>query len=174
MNLIDILILTLLVVFLVKGLMQGLVRELCALAGLLAGAFLAFRYQGVLAAEAERSIHLSATVAAAIAFLAIFLTTVLLFLLLGHLLSRTVTLLFLGGLNRVAGGLFGVAQAVVLLAVILYGLSLRSSPAFLVTSLRSSQLAPPYVRLGEAVYRGSSRILPVAEAAGPASRPAAR
>ncbi len=174
MNLIDILILILLAAFLVKGLMQGLVRELCALVGVLPGAFLAFRYQGVLAAEAERTLHLSATMAAAVAFLAIFLTTVLLSLLLGHFLSRALTLLFLGGLNRVAGGLFGVAQAVVLLAVALYALSLRPGPAFLASSLRSSQLAPPFVRLGEAVFHGSGRILPAAKAAGPASRPAVR
>lgn len=160
MNIVDIAILTLLVAFLVKGLMRGLLKEFCALLGLVGGVLLAFRYQAALAEAAVQTLHLPPALGATVAFLAIFLTTVLFFILLGILLSRFVNLLFLGGLDRVAGGLFALAQGIMLLAVVLFALTLRTTPRFLATSIQRSQLAPPFVQLGEATYHGSSRLFP--------------
>ena len=53
------------------------------------------------------SFSLPEQLCAILAFLAIFLLTMLLFVFVGMILSRYVKLMYIGGLNRVVGGLFG-------------------------------------------------------------------
>lgn len=158
MNVVDITILLILVAFLVKGLVRGLLKELCSLVGLLGGAVLAFSFHGSLADMLVQSLRFPPSAAVVTAFLALFLTTILFFAVLGRLLSRFVNLLFLGGLNRLAGGFFGLAQGVVLLAVLLFALSLRPLPGLLRPAFQGSELSPPFVHLGEATFHGSCRM----------------
>ncbi len=104
MNGIDIAILVILCGFLLKGLLRGLLKEVCSLAGFFIGAFLAFRYHGPLAESLLKQVDLPAQIAVAITFTVLFLATMVFFLALGFLLSRFVKLLFLGGFNRLIGG----------------------------------------------------------------------
>src|SRR5210317_1648252 len=110
MNGIDIAILVILCGFLLKGLLRGPLKEVCSLAGLFVGAFLAFRYHGPLADALLRHVDLPVPIAVAITFTTLFLATMTFFLVLGFLLSRFVKLLFLGGFNRLVGGVFGLSQ----------------------------------------------------------------
>jgi membrane protein required for colicin V production len=174
MNVVDIAILVILAVFLVKGVVRGLLKEICSLVGLLGGAVLAFSYHASLADLLVESLRFSPSIAVVTAFLALFLTTILFFAVLGHLLSKFVNLLFLGGLNRLAGGFFGLAQGVVLLAVVFFALSLGPLPGFLQPVFKSSELAPPFIHLGEATYRGSCRVLPLCRTDAPRSAMTAR
>ena len=155
MNAIDIAILVLLVAFAVKGLFRGLLRELCSLVGLVAGGFLALRYHAPLAEELVQAFGLPEKVGVAIAFLTLFLVTVAFFAVLGYVLSRFVNLIFLGGLNRVAGGFFGLFQGVLLLTLVLFGLSIDVLPEVVRPVFENSALSPPFVRLGEAVFDSS-------------------
>lgn len=159
MNGIDIAILVILCGFLLKGLLRGLLKEVCSLAGLFVGSLLAFRYHGPLADALLKSVDLPAQIAVAISFTVLFLTTMVFFLALGFLLSRFVKLLFLGGFNRLVGGVFGLSQGVLLLAVVLFALSLRPMPWGLDKSMHEAYLAPPFVDLGNAVLEGSRRVL---------------
>ncbi len=159
MNFLDIAILVILGAFILKGVLRGLLKELCALAGLLLGALLAFRFHPPLAEMLVETFGLPSRLCVIGAFLALFLATVMFFGVLGFLLSRFVKLVFLGGLNRVAGAVFGLVQGGVLLAVVLYGLSLAELPGSLDRSLKNSQLAPPFVQLGRSVFDGGGRLL---------------
>jgi membrane protein required for colicin V production len=95
----------------------------------------------------------------AITFTVLFLATMAFFLVLGFLLSRFVKLLFLGGFNRLIGGLFGLSQGVLLLAVVVFALSLRPLPWGMDKTMKEAYLAQPFVELGGAVMEGSQRIL---------------
>lgn len=159
MNYVDIAILVVLTAFLLKGLLRGLLKELCSLLGLVVGGFVAFRYQGPLGEVLMGSLDWPAQLCMVVAFLALFLSSVVFFGVLGFLLSRFVKLVFLGGLNRVAGGFFGVAQGVLLLSIALFALSLRPLPSSIAPALRQSQLAPPLVTLGKAAMTGSRELL---------------
>lgn len=159
MNGFDIAILAVLIGFLLKGVLRGLLKETCSLAGLFVGAFLAFRYHGPLAETLLQSIDVPTQIAVAITFTTLFLATMLFFLVLGFLLSKFVRLLFLGGFNRLLGGLFGLAQGVLLLAVVLFALSLRPLPWDLDQPFKQAQLAPPFIELGHATLEGSRRVL---------------
>ena len=159
MNGIDIAILVILCGFLLKGLLRGLLKEVCSLAGLFVGAFLAFRYHGPLAEALLKQVDLPADIAVAITFTVLFLATMIFFMVLGFLLSRIIKLLFLGGFNRLIGGFFGLSQGVLLLAVLLFALSLRPLPWGMDKVMKKAYLAPPFVDLGDAVLQGSQRVL---------------
>ena len=77
MNGIDIAILVILCGFLLKGLLRGLLKEVCSLAGLFVGAFLAFRYHGPLADALLKQVDLPAQIAVAITFTVLFLATMI-------------------------------------------------------------------------------------------------
>lgn len=156
MSAVDIAIVVALAVLLLKGLWLGLIHELCTLAGLALGTVLAVRYHAPLAGILPDGAGLPSWLAPAVCFAALFLLTLICFGLLGVVLSRVLTLIFLGGFNRVLGGLFGLVQGVLLLALALYGLSLTDG--FKDTRQRS-QLAPPFIVLGEQVMTGGRQLL---------------
>lgn len=159
MNFIDIAILAILAGFLVKGLLRGLLKEVCSLLGLVLGALVALQYHGQLAETMGLTFRLPAAFCAAVTFALLFLAVVLVFWGIGFLLTRFVKLLFLGGLNRVVGGFFGLAQGVLLLAIILFAVASGGAPGFLQPNLKASRLAPPFVQLGEATFHGGHRLL---------------
>lgn len=158
MNAVDIAILVILGAFLVKGLVRGLLKEVCSLLGLVLGAVLAFAFHQPLAAHMAGSFHLPENLCTVVAFVGLFLASLIFFGLLGYLLSRFVKLIFLGGFNRVAGGLFGLVQGGVLTALVLFAFSVATLPDFMDRAMRSSQLAPPFVELGRDIFEGSARL----------------
>jgi membrane protein required for colicin V production len=96
--------------------------------GLFGGLFLALRYHAPLAELLLEILGWPSKVCIVIAFTSLFLLTILFFGVLGFLLSRFVKLLFLGGFNRVAGGLFGLVQGGLLVTLVLFGLSRSPLP----------------------------------------------
>jgi membrane protein required for colicin V production len=159
MNYIDIGILVVLAAFLIKGVLRGLLKEVCTLLGLLCGGFLAFRYQGPLGEVIMDASGWPSRLSVVLAFLLLFLASVIFFGLLGYLLSRFVKLVFLGGMNRVAGAIFGIVQGVLLLALVLFALSLRPLPKTIEPAFVESQLAPPLVELGQVAMAGSRALM---------------
>lgn len=159
MNGFDIAILVILFGFLLKGLLRGLLKEFCSLTGFFVGAFLAFRYHAPLAELMLESVVLPTQLAIGLAFALLFLATMVFFLALGFVLSRFIKLMFLGGFNRILGGVFGLTQGVMLLAVVMFALSLRPLPWGLDKELKRSRLTPPFVELGHAALEGSRKVL---------------
>lgn len=156
MNALDIGILSVLVVLLLKGVWLGLIKECCGLAGLGLGAALAIRFHAALAAAFPVGDGLSPWLVKTACFLALFLVTQVFFILLGVILSRLLKLAFLGGFNRLFGGLFGLVQGVVLLSLALYGLSVTD---WLQATRAESRLTPPFVALGEKIVAGGRQLL---------------
>jgi membrane protein required for colicin V production len=156
MNAIDIAILVVLAVLLLKGLWLGLIQELCGLAGLALGTVLGIRFHAALAEALPAWAGLPAWLAKAVCFAVLFMVALIFFGLLGLVLSRFLKLVFLGGFNRVLGGLFGLAEGVLLLCLALYGLSVTD---WFKESRQASHLAPPFVSLGEKVVSGGRQLL---------------
>lgn len=159
MSFIDIGILGILGVFLLKGVLRGLLKEVCSLLGLVLGGVFAFSFHLPLAQTLQDSFHLPAQVSVWGSFLAIFLLVVIIFGVLGFVLHRFVRLVFLGGFNRVAGALFGLAQGVVLLSMIVLALNSSVVPTSAQKMLHGSQLAPPFADLGKSIFTGSRDLI---------------
>ena len=155
----DIGILVVLIMFLLKGVLRGLLREICSLLGLVLGGVFAFTFHLPLAQFLQDSFHLPAQLCIWGSFLAIFLLLVFLFAALGFVLNRFVKLVFLGGFNRLAGAIFGIVQGVVVLSMILLALSSSVAPGAIQKPVRQSQLAPPFVTLGESIFIGSRDLI---------------
>lgn len=158
MGLVDIAILVILGFFILKGTLRGLLKEICSLLGLVLGGVFAFTFYVPLAQTVSAAVNIPDKVSVWGSFLAIFILVVFLFAVIGYVLNRFVKLIFLGGFNRLAGAVFGIVQGVVLLAMILLALNSSASPDFAKQKLRSSQLAPPFITLGEAVFIGSRNL----------------
>ena len=156
MNAIDIAILIVLAVLLLKGLWLGLIQEFCGLAGLALGTILGVRYHASLAESFPAWAGVPPWLSKSICFGLLFILTLVLFGLLGLVLSRFIKLIFLDGFNRLLGGLFGLMQGVVILSLALYGLS---ATEWLKETRQASRLGPPFVVLGEKVMTGGRQLL---------------
>lgn len=157
MNWIDVVIVMVMAALLAKGVWLGLVHELCALAGVGGGAFLALRYHDPLAHALGAWVKLSPDLLGTVCAVLLFTVTLTVCVLLGVVLSGVLRLVFLGGFNRVLGGLFGLVQGVLLLALLLAGLA---ATAWLREPLQQARLAPPFVALGGQIMAGGTRLLP--------------
>ncbi len=161
MNIVDITILALLGIFAGKGLWRGLLREICSLCGLIGGSALGFRYHAPLAEMLAESLQLPYQLCATVTFILLFLVVAALFAGIGYFLSKVLHVAFLGGVNRVVGGLFGLLQGVLLLAILLFALTLRPLPGGMGEAVTASHLSPPFVTLGETVFTGGRDLFAV-------------
>lgn len=155
----DILILAILAIFLFKGVIRGLLKEVCSLLGLVLGGVFAFTFHLPLAQTLQDSFDLPPQLCVWGSFLGIFLLVAIIFGLLGFLLHRFVKVVFLNGVNRLAGALFGLVQGVILLSMLVLVLNSSVAPRRVQGMLSQSRLAPPFASLGESLYNGSRELL---------------
>jgi len=154
MSLVDILIWAVLLIFVAKGFWKGLVREVCTLAGLIAGGWAAFRYSSSLAGVMRPVIHLPEHVAGALAFLVIFFLVGLLFFLIGYLVTVVFKVMLLGGINRVGGAVFGLLEGAFLLCMVLALCMHDPMPVKLRLALQRSSTARPFLQAGSDIIAG--------------------
>jgi membrane protein required for colicin V production len=154
MNLIDILVWAILMVFIVKGFLKGLVREVCSLVGLVMGIWAACKYYTSLSSAIRPYIHLPQNVSSIISFALIFLAIGLLFFFLGHLLTVVFKIVLLGGVNRVGGVLFGLIQGALVLSILLYFGTTGPMPPKLKLQLERSKTTHPFVACGREIICG--------------------
>lgn len=159
MGLVDIAILVILGFFLLKGMFRGLLREVCSLLGLVLGGIFAFTFHLPLAQFLQDSFKLPTQLCVWGSFLAIFLIIIILFAVIGLVLHRFVKLVFLGGFNRLAGAIFGIIQGVVVLSMIVLALSSSVAPQSVRGRIETSQLASPFIALGESIFAGSRGLI---------------
>ena len=159
MGLIDICILAVLAFFLLKGILRGLLKEVCSLLGLVLGGLFAFTFHLPLAQLLQDSFRLPAQLCIWGSFLAIFLVVVFCFAVIGFVLNRFVKIVFLGGINRLAGAVFGFLQGVVILSMIVLVLSSSMAPQMVRKYMAQSELAPPFSDLGESIFSGSRNLI---------------
>jgi membrane protein required for colicin V production len=157
-GLVDILILVILGIFLLKGVFRGLLREVCSLLGLVVGGLLAFYLHVPLSQWFLEMFHWPSQLCVTISFLLVFILTVLIFSALGYLLNRFATLTLMTGLNRILGAIFGMAQGVVLLSLIVFALNSGDLPGDVNKQLKQAELVAPFSRLGKTIFSTSKEL----------------
>ncbi len=150
----DILLWGILAACAVKGFIKGLVREVCALLGVVAGAWAAFTYYGSVAAALIKFIKLPHAVAVSLSFLLIYLVLGLLFFFAGHLLTVLFKIMLLGWLNRCGGILFGLLQGAFLLCMVLALVTAGPVPAKVKGYLQSSSMSRTLAQSGRDMIAG--------------------
>lgn len=144
MNLVDILIWVILLIFAVKGFMKGLVREVCSLLGLVLGGWAAFVYYHPLAEVLRSHIRLPQNVSSFLSFSLILLASGILFFFLGHLLTTLFKIILLGGVNRIGGIFIGVLQGALVLCVILSLGTMELMPGKVKAHIERAATARPF------------------------------
>lgn len=158
MNALDIAILAILLLFTLKGCLRGFLKEVCSLLGLVAAAVISFTFYAPLAERVSVWLHLPLQLCVVVVLILLFVLTMILFSIIGAVLSRFVKLLFLGGLNRVLGALFSLLQGVLILGLVLYGLSNSALPGAVKPAFAASKLRPPFVELGSDLVKHSQKL----------------
>ena len=142
MNSFDVVLLLIVALSLGAGLMKGLVREVFSLVGVILGILLALILSPQITPLLGRWIPYE-NAAYAVAFLLIFIATMLLTSLLAHLFTKVLDVASLGFYNRLLGGAFGFARGVLIGLILALGLTLFLDPGspFLTESRLTPRLA---------------------------------
>ena len=118
MNIIDILILIPIIYGLIRGLIKGLVHELTSLVAIVLGVVGARMWAPELMSQLSQMIELDPMVAQVISYCLVFFAVALSLNLLGRLLSKLLSAVSLGGVNKLLGAVFGAVKLALIVSVI--------------------------------------------------------
>ena len=118
MNTLDIIVLFCLGYGLIRGLMKGFVIEIAGVIALFLGVLGAFKFASSFAHFIHAYIDLDQKIVQALSFLLLFIGIVYGISLLAKMLTKTLQIVALGFLNRLAGGLFGLIKWLVILSAL--------------------------------------------------------
>ena len=122
MQTIDIIISVLLVIGLVSGLRDGAVKQITSLAGLVGGLLLGRAFYLPVGAWLSDALNMSPEASHIAAFVLILILVPLLFSVVGWLVSRLLSIICLGWIDRLLGGAVGVLKCALLVGVIITGI----------------------------------------------------
>lgn len=117
MGTIDIILLICFVPAIWRGLTRGFIEQAVAIAAIVAGVWLAFRFSGVVGDWLSTYVEAEGSVIHAISFAVVVLVVLVVLNLLGRLLTGIVKLAMLGWLNKLLGIVFAILKTVLLLGL---------------------------------------------------------
>ena len=120
MNWLDIVLAIPLLWFLYRGFRNGLIIELASLAALILGIFAALHFSFYVQVYLEENFQIAENYLYIISFAITFLIVAIIVYLAGKIIHKLISIVALGFLNKLAGGIFGLLKAALVLSVILY------------------------------------------------------
>lgn len=120
MNWLDIVLAIPLLWFLYKGFRNGLIIELASLAALVLGIYVALHFSFYVEGYLLENFEIDDKYLYIISFAITFIIVALLVYLVGKIIHKVISIVALGFLNRLAGGVFGLLKAALVLSVVLY------------------------------------------------------
>lgn len=119
MNYIDLILGILLIIAAIQGFRNGFIIELASLAALVLGIWGAIKFSDFTAVFITKHTGYQSEHLSTIAFVVTFIIIVILVHFMGKMLDNIVKAIFLGFINRLAGVIFGVLKAAVILSIFL-------------------------------------------------------
>lgn len=151
MNLFDVIIIVVLIIFAVKGLIRGFINEASSLAGLILGGWLAYRYYPVISVPIQKTLHLPAHVSAFLAFMLLLFLTGIIAHILGNIITTAVRVVMLGSINRLGGLLLGASEGALILGLFFCIATASFMPAKLKQKVTSTESANMFAKLGDSL-----------------------
>jgi len=154
MNALDIIILLCFIPAIITGLRKGLVNQIFEIVSVIAGAWLSYRFSGLLCKYLAPYIDASEPIMHVIAFVVIMIVTVLIFRLIGKGVEAIVKLVLLGWLNKLLGIVFAVLKIGLILGLIIIVFNTINSQVGIVKEevLSSSVLYEPLKNLAYSIF----------------------
>lgn len=119
MNYIDIVLALLLVLSAINGFRKGLIAELASLAALILGIWGAIEFSDITSEFLVENFNLKSEHLNIISFIVTFVVIVILVHIVGGVVNKMVETVMLGFLNRLAGMIFGIVKAALILSIVL-------------------------------------------------------
>lgn len=119
MNYIDIVLVLLLVFSAIGGFKNGLIAEIASLAALILGIWGAIHFSDVTSEFLIENFNLKTDHLNIISFIVTFVVIVILVHIVGNVLSKMVETVMLGFVNKLAGMVFGILRAALILSIVL-------------------------------------------------------
>ena len=119
MNYIDLVFSLILIIAAIQGFRKGFIIELASLAALILGIWGGIKFSDFTAGFITKHTGYQSEHLTTIAFLVTFIVIIILVHMMGKMLDNVVKAIFLGFLNRLAGIIFGVLKAAVILSILL-------------------------------------------------------
>ncbi len=119
MNVLDIIILVLLVIFTIQGFRKGLVAELSSLLALVLGVYFAFFFSDVTADFLREIFGIESKYLKLIAFVLTLVLVIVAVAAIGKVVEKIINTLMLGFFNRLTGAVFGTIKGMLILSLVL-------------------------------------------------------
>ena len=123
MNWLDIVLAIPLLWFTFKGFKNGFIIELASLAALVLGIFMAMHFSFYAEEYLRDNFEIAEKYRYIISFAITFIIVAVVVFIVGKLIHKLVSIIALGFLNRLAGGIFGLLKSAIVLSVVLYFLN---------------------------------------------------
>lgn len=117
MSIIDIIILIIFIPFIIRGIRLGFIAQAAAVAALVAGVWLAFRFSALLAGWIAPAVDASPKALQTAAFVIILAVAIVLFHFIGKALQKVVHLALLGWLDKLLGAIFAAIKVILVLGI---------------------------------------------------------
>ena len=138
MNVLDLIIGIILVLFAITGLRKGLIIEAFYLASFLFGAYGAMHFSDAVADWMSDFINVSEDYLTIISFIVTFIIVLILVRLLGRIISRLLEAISLGFVDKIGGFIFGVLKGALLVSVIVMVMNVFGATDLINNDLRKS------------------------------------
>jgi len=120
MNYLDIILLCLLGLLVFMGVRKGFIISLATLIALILGIWAAIHFSNYISAILEKSLHPSGTWLPILSFTLTFLLVLIIVMLIAKGLEKLISLVGMGLLNHLAGGIFGLLKGLVFASVLIF------------------------------------------------------
>ncbi|NLA15125.1 MAG: CvpA family protein [Bacteroidales bacterium] len=150
LNYIDIIILIVWSIAVLEGLMKGLIKQVFGILAVILASYAAYHFTDLAANYIVQWFGWNGEGLRIVAFIATFVSVLVIVLIAGHIIDKLMKIVFLGWLNRLAGIFFGWIKWNVLLAVVMHILHLVESytPFLPDGALHASRLYPVILKFG--------------------------
>ena len=159
LNTLDYLILAFLLWGFIAGFRRGLIMELCTLVGLFLGIWLAIHFSKSAEEWMRNTQGLEGAWIKMAAFIAVFVGAYIAFYFIGKALSKAVSLIMLGMINRIAGGVFGMVKMMLFSSVVFMMIKMAGIPLFSKQIVNESSIFKPVLSFAEFIHPKIKEVL---------------
>ncbi len=159
MNILDIIIGIMLLLFAFAGLRKGLIIEAFYLASIIIGIYGAMYFSDAMLEWLSEHINVAPEYLALIAFILTFIVFMILIRMLGRIISRLVETIHLGFIDKIGGFVFGIVKGALLLSIFIMVLNIFSDGEFINRDTRKDSVLYPHIEnVANTLYRNHELI----------------
>lgn len=159
MNILDIIIGIILLLFAFAGLRKGLIIEAFYLASIVIGIYGAMYFSDAMSEWLSELIDVAPEYLALVAFILTFIVFIIIIRMLGRIISRLVEAIYLGFIDKIGGFVFGIIKGALLLSILIMIINIFSDGEMIDRDTRKDSALYPHIEnIANTLYRNHELI----------------